>query len=76
MATIIPQLRETAKKVFLAHVGLADPMAGYGATPWRQWLITGVSGVWFVVSKADPTATPKAYRCSLAQAKANLLAGY
>ena len=76
MATIIPQLRETAEKVFLAHVGQADPMEGYGAKAWRQWLITGVSGVWFVVSKDNPTAKPKAYACSLAQAKANLLAGY
>ena len=76
MATIIPELRVKASRVFLAHVGQAAPIDGYGATPWRQWLITGVSGMWFAVSKTDPTAMPKAFKCSLAQAKANLLAGY
>lgn len=73
MATIIPELRDKASRLFQAHTG-AD---SYAVTPWREWLLTSVGcGIWFAVPKADPTAKPKAFKCSLAQAKANLMAGY
>lgn len=76
MVTIPAVTLNTVKQVFSAHLGQAEPVQGYGVTPWRQWLITNVGGHWYSVTKADPTGKPKAHLCSLAQAKANLLAGY
>lgn len=76
MHKISPVYFERASRVFSAHVGQSEPLDGYGCTPWRNWLITGLFGIWFVVPKARPTSRPRAYLCSLAQTKANLLAGY
>lgn len=77
MLTVQPATIQKVKRIFAAHVGQAEPIDGYGATPWRKWLIAGYQGHWYVVTKADPTGKPKAFlKCSLAQVKANLLAGY
>jgi hypothetical protein len=66
--------RQTAAAAIAAHVA-GDPEQ-CGVRAWRQWLIVPVSGNWYVVSKGNPTAAPRPYLCSLAQVKANLLAGY
>ena len=74
---MINHYRQMATRIFAAHAGNGPAVQGYGATAWRDWLICGTChGLWFAVPKSDPTGRPKAYRCSLAQAKANLLAGY
>ncbi len=75
MATIPSSYRELASRVFAAHVGAGQEVEGYGVTPWRNWLFCGAFGVWFAVPKADPLTKPQPFLCSLAQAKANLLAG-
>ena len=62
-------------RVFAAHVGAGEPVDGYGAAPWRQWLFMGHCGVWFAVLKEAPLARPVAFGCSLADAKAHLKAG-
>ena len=66
--------RETAAAALAAYV--AGEPEQLGIRPWRQWLIVPVSGHWYVVRKDNPLAAPRPYLCSLAQAKANLLAGY
>jgi len=48
---------------------------GHAVTKWRNWLIVGSCGAWFVVLKTAPTAEPKAFNCSLATVKVHLLAG-
>ena len=75
--TVVTAARERARKVFAAHVGQGPEVPGYGATGWRQWLICGASCNcgWFVVSKANPLATPRHYPCSLELVKAHLKAG-
>jgi hypothetical protein len=62
-------------RVFAAHVGAGQPVDGYGATPWRKWLIVGVCNVWYAVRKDAPLARPVACRCALADVKAHLRAG-
>jgi hypothetical protein len=62
-------------RVFAAHAGVGQPVEGYGATPWRQWLIVGIANVWYAVRKDAPLATPVACRCALADVKAHLKAG-
>jgi hypothetical protein len=73
--SFITAQRELARRVFAAHVGAGPAVESYGATGWRQWLITGAGGIWFTVPKADPTGKPRAFPCALADAKAILLAG-
>jgi hypothetical protein len=74
MAVISSVYVARAKEAFAAHCA-GDSMAP--VTPWRDWLIAGIgAGLWFAVPKADPTQKPKAFLCSLAQAKANLKAGF
>jgi hypothetical protein len=75
MSRIPSTYRELASRVFAAHAGAGPEVAGYGVTPWRGWLFVGAFGMWFAVPKADPLAKPQPFLCSLAQAKANLLAG-
>jgi hypothetical protein len=75
MSKISPLLRARAAAVFAAYV--AGEPTPYGVTPWRDWLFTApLAGLWWSVPKADPTADPRPHLCSLAQAKANLRAGY
>ncbi len=76
MATMIKANCEFAARVFAAHAGAGPAVEGYGVTPWRKWLFCGAFGMWFAVPKADPLAKPQPFLCSLAQAKANLLAGF
>jgi hypothetical protein len=52
-----------------------EQITGYAVTKWRNWLIVGHTGAWFVVLKSAPTATPKAFNCSLSVVKAHLLNG-
>lgn len=66
--------RQTASAALAAHV--AGEPEQCGVRTWRQWLIVPVSGRWYVVRKDNPLAAPRPYLCSLAQTKANLLAGY
>jgi hypothetical protein len=73
--TVLQTRRELAQRVFAAHTGAGPAVEGYGASGWRQWLITGVGGTWFAVPKADPTSKPRAFPCALADAKAILLSG-
>lgn len=78
MANVVSIARNRAAAIFAAHVGQGPAVPGYGATAWRQWLICSAftSCGWFVVMKDEPLAKPRHYPCSLAQTKANLLAGY
>ena len=66
--------RQTAAAAIAAHV--AGEPEQYGVRAWRQWVIVGVFGHWYAVRKDAPAAAPRMYKCSLAQAKANLMAGY
>lgn len=63
-------------KIFAAHVGVGPAMPDHRVTPWKQWLFAGCGNWWFVVRKDAPLAKPRLYKCSLAQVKANLAAGY
>jgi hypothetical protein len=63
-------------RIFAAHVGAGPAMPEHRVTAWRQWYFAGCFGWWFVVRKDTPLAKPRPFNCSLAQAKANLAAGY
>ena len=78
MNRVIESARDRARQVFAHHVGeSATGFEGYIAKGWRQWLICSVSCNlgYFVVRKDDPLGKPELYNCSLADCKANLLAG-
>jgi hypothetical protein len=72
-----PVIRERARAIFAHHIGQGPELPGYGATAWRDWLICAPSCNygWFAVSKADPTARPGHFPCSLADTKALLKEG-
>jgi hypothetical protein len=74
---IVSQVRPRAAAIFAHHIGQGPEVEGYGAKGWRQWIICSASCNcgWFVVTKADPLATPMHFNCSLEQCKAILLAG-
>jgi len=74
---MISVVRDRARAIFAHHVGLGAPVEGYGATAWRDWLICSASCNygWFAVPKADPTARPGHFPCSLADTKALLRGG-
>jgi hypothetical protein len=76
MPRLSPHLRARAAAVFKAHA--AGEITPHCVTGWRDWLFAAPTGggLWWSVPKADPTADPRPHLCSLAQAKANLRAGY
>ena len=80
MANPIAAARIAAARAdFAAYAAGNAAATQYAVTPWREWLFRAdfTSGGWYAVTKADPTGKLRNFpRCSLAQAKANLRAGY
>jgi hypothetical protein len=70
-------MKSTHPAVVHARRVFAGDVPGEAGRPWREWLIAGLSGGggWVAVRKADPTGPLCVFpNCSLAQAKATLLA--
>jgi hypothetical protein len=70
-------MKSTHPAVVHARRVFAGDVPGETGRPWRDWLIAGLSGGggWVAVRKADPTGRLYVFpQCSLAQAKATLLA--
>ena len=70
-------MKSTHPAVVHARRVFAGEITSRAVTLWRGWLITGLlgGGGWVAVAKADPTGPLRVFpHCSLAQAKATLLA--
>jgi len=68
-------MKKSHPAVVRARRVFAGEIPGETGTPWRDWLIAGLSGGggWVAVRKADPTGPLHVFPCcSLAQAKAAL----
>ena len=70
-------MKSTHHAIVHARRVFAGEVPGEKVTLWRGWLVAGLlgGGGWVAVAKADPTGPLRVFpHCSLAQAKATLLA--